>query len=405
MIAHSPELATTGDDKRRMTLLMEAQQVLPEERQRPRGTLWTCTVYKPEFTKNAMAKALAQAAKLPQTPTPSTLPDADKTAPGKSRVSANDERPPVHWSQEEYIRLAHDDEVRPLLDKGRRPSTTALLEAVIHAQARMFPSSRWRPRAALAQSAYRKTSSLLDKLREAMRFPPIHVPTPDLTVPDVAVQGTGVVLGRPNEFAGVPVEHLPASGPEPAKGIGASTLPQTLTNALDGLLQANTNMLLAFMDQMRHDVRATLEHVVDAAMKMQNEGIRANVRATIEELLGDRPTTHEPPKPDFRADMKSHETAAAMAEAAVAKAKRRVDVIGLLNGQAEIVRKACGTSFDLRFIGSNDVTRTGITAPTAIVVTKFVGHDTHDRIRKFNAKMVYANGGPESVIKALQELA
>ena len=78
-------------------------------------------------------------------------------------------------------------------------------------------------------------------------------------------------------------------------------------------------------------------------------------------------------------------------------AKTRVDIVGLLGDQEQVVRAKYGDVFDLRFLSADEALRQPITAATAIMATKFVSHSVQGRIKKTAARLLYANGGADSV--------
>jgi len=223
-------------------------------------------------------------------------------------------------------------------------------------------------------------------------------------------------LRRSGEFVG---EHtrLLRRNVEPKDFDGDEPVTCWLVSPEDRAERANADLMLACIAQVRNDLAAamrqvaseTVSEVVTDVMREtlidQGNLVRDCVRETITQLLGDTGPVQpvEPPAPDFRMDMAAQATADEVLANAAKKA--RVDVVGLLNGQADVVRKACGNSFNLRFLTTQEALRSEITAPTTVLVTKFVGHDTQDRIRKSDTNIVYVNGAAESVVKALQELA
>lgn len=423
MLRNEPELATAHSPLKRLDLLMRAQGALPESRQRSRKALYSLVVSREKEFEATISTITAKVNQISQhqatTDQHDVCPSQDNepadntivppTELGKPLKGQKDEKKPrrLRWGNRDFIQIAHDDEVKALLGKDQRTPAAVLASAVSRAQRRQLPADRWRTDSGLLQACYGHSEhTMLTLLRRAMRFPPIRPPAP--------VPGAPVAQSTPAAPAAAPTA---AADPTPSPSTspdseGTSKAPcvlaQALAQALDDQHKANRAVLTAALDLHRQEwesaVSESLKLMMNQALAEQDGRIREAVRATIAEVLGEPAPGQAPPTPDFHADM----AAQAQAQAAIQNMNRpprpRVDVVGLLNGQAEIVKKACGASFDLRFIGANEALRTTFTAPVTVLVRKFVGHDAEACVRKQGAKLVYANGGPESVVKALQEL-
>jgi phosphoserine phosphatase len=89
----------------------------------------------------------------------------------------------------------------------------------------------------------------------------------------------------------------------------------------------------------------------------------------------------------------------------------RIDIIGLIGAQPGIVMRALsldawralGAQHDVRFI---DATKTSTWAPRECVVlcTKFIDHRVFKAAKASGARVVLVNGGPGSVVRALNQL-
>ena len=92
-------------------------------------------------------------------------------------------------------------------------------------------------------------------------------------------------------------------------------------------------------------------------------------------------------------------------QAPVVPSKPRVDVIGLLPAQANQVASEMDEQFALRFYSAEQAERQQLTAPHAIVCSKFTSHAAQASVKKAGADIIYANGGTGSVVSALQQLS
>ncbi len=397
MLSECPELATTEDPLERMRVLQRAQTVLPEQRQRTYHALYDVAVTRAKRLTEVLEQAVPLQAEVAQQPQPSItqMEESATDVVGQSAPQLDGSAPRIRWAKAELIQLAHDSGITPLLDKSRRTPPFTLVEALLRVQAVLLPQDRWRTRANLTQACYGQ-NNLFDRLRDAMRYPPIPKTQAALPTPE-PVQAPASVAEVAHGDNPAPAEIQPAA----AQPLACPTLPKGIEDALDALCRANNAVMLAFMQQVRTEMAGAVRDVLREAIQGQADSVREGVRDTIMELLGGPSAGDEPPRPDFKADMQAEQRA----QEALARFKRpRVDVVGLLNGQADLVKKACGSSFDLRFLTADESERQQLTAPVVIMLRKFVNHSTQERIRKAGANLVYANGGPESVIKCLNEL-
>jgi len=88
--------------------------------------------------------------------------------------------------------------------------------------------------------------------------------------------------------------------------------------------------------------------------------------------------------------------------AAAERSRRRVDIVGLKGNQREVVdRHAVAMVFDLRYLPSDQHVKRADLRPEVVLCTKFMQHSDQTRYRQIGARLYYANGGAESVIKCL----
>lgn len=379
LVEAEPELMMHRDPYTLYTILCKAQRVLPQNRQRAAKYINNGCRMSRNAVLASIKAAAERLAELPQ------IPIAPNPAPAAQSTPTPTTRHVVFWTQREYNMLAHHSAVTPLLDKTARAKPRDLVNAVLAAQAAVLPWDRWRGSQQIYQSCVSpKKRNLVSQLRDAMRFPPI--PTPP-------------VQAQPVQARPEVVEPAAPAAPIEVPGVVA---PNPLAAALAGLVEA-------MQQQLQQTVATSFDRVLEGvlvktlheALQKQDAHIEATVRRSVVELLG--APANEPSKPDFRADAAAEAAAEAAADAVVAKARGpRVDVVGLLNGQVDVVRRAVGDSFSLRFLTADEGLRQDLTAPIVIVVKKFVNHSIDARVKKAGATLVYANGGPESVLKILQ---
>lgn len=82
--------------------------------------------------------------------------------------------------------------------------------------------------------------------------------------------------------------------------------------------------------------------------------------------------------------------------------RRKIDVIGLLPDQYNILRKKTQhRSYELRYISAEEAIGRRSFAPTVVMCTKFISHSAQDCVKRSGAKIVFADGAVESVIRVL----
>lgn len=84
-------------------------------------------------------------------------------------------------------------------------------------------------------------------------------------------------------------------------------------------------------------------------------------------------------------------------------ARRRIDILGLLPSQAEVVKTYLGPRDDLklRFILSEHASKVDRYAPDVVVCTGFISHSHQDKVRASGSRVHYANGAAASVTNIL----
>ena len=284
----------------------------------------------------------------------------------------------VRWNAREHSLIAH--EVSALLRKDSKVSAPDLVAAVMRAQAKVLPRERWRPRTGLMQGCYKgDRDKLIDRLREGMKT-------------QVGLHVSPVVPSVP-ESAAAPI---PTSEPP------VSTAPATSTgSAIEEAIVALVRKVVR--EGMPILAQAVAEHAVgllrgDLGNLLSN--IDTTVRKSVTEVVGG-PTEPQQAQPSQPAPSLSVVPPAAVP---ATPEKQRVDVIGLLNAQANVVRSAMGKKFDLRFIDSNFAEHQRSVAPIVVLCTKFVNHSAQEKAKSHGAHVLFANGAAQSVIEQLQHL-
>jgi hypothetical protein len=86
--------------------------------------------------------------------------------------------------------------------------------------------------------------------------------------------------------------------------------------------------------------------------------------------------------------------------------RRKIDVIGLLPMQKQIVAKnPVAKTWDIRFLHSGQEHGQASLRERVIICSKFVSHSQQNRYRQMKAEIHWANGGALSVIKELEKLS
>lgn len=406
-----PALLTEPNDKKRFEIALAAQELLPQESRRTYAALYWLAVRVPDSLKRMLGllpplekkltperkakmqegkkahqEARREASKAIDTATADNLAqeiarlegekqalevqakeatESEKPAPAEPQEEAR--KRVIRWPLTMYAYLAHDPMVKALIEnKSYTPPNVSLVEAIMKAQHKYFPRNAWRPRTSVMQSCSQKPG-LLNQLRMGLAMdnphPKEEAPAAPQEAPVVAAQAQAVPLVAPAPEAG-------------------------LAGAL-GLLFAAA--VPAIERMLTNAVRAALE----GATSSIDERIKAGVRETVIEILG----APVPPPP---AEVVAPPQPAPEQER---PKKSRVDIVGLLGDQEQVVRAKHGDHFDLRFIGAKEVEHQKITAPVAIMCRKFVSHSAQQRIKKAGANLVYANGGADSVSQHLAAMA
>ena len=370
LLQAEPDILTVTNTRARTALLVNAQAGLPVERQRSKGALYNaCFVRSAHFLQG-----LADAASALGLPGPVHEPQrvyghakkAAQAAP-KPAPAPKEHAQRVTYTTSELRALAHDADIKRLLDKTYPLQKSELMQAVERAQRRHLRPERWRTRKGLNNCVYRPGAPLVTQLRGQLRFPLLEL--------EVA-------------------RALRGEAPTPP-AVAVAAVPVALP-ATDGRGQVH-QLLDAFLNVAETRVRALVSDLADELAKRQQaqfERQTAQLLVLLRTAQGAPSSLSTlPALPELERDPDS-----------TRPQLPRVDIVGLLNGQADIVKQRVGANFRLRFLQANEIDRQPIVAPHVILLSKFIGHTASNRAKKAGAQVHYANGGAKSVIDQLNIL-
>ena len=353
--------------------LMKHQSTLPQEL--PSQTVAPTREVAKEVEGITEVAQVAQEANVEQVAQVDAQAEPETTESGKSP------RVLVRWDAREHSIIAH--EVSALLRKERNVSMPELIEAVVRAQSKLLPRERWRPRSGIAQACYKTgRTKLIDRLREGMKMQVgLHVPPVVPTAPTVP-DAVAAAVPAP---APIPTSEPQQSAAAPVTG--ASAIEETLVSLVRKIVREGLPVL----------AQAMAEHAVTMLRGDLLREIDKTVRQGVTDVVGG-PTE---PAPQAAAP-----TLSVVPPAAVPPTpdKQRVDVIGLLGAQANVVRSAMGKQFDLRFVTSDYAEHQRSVASVVVLCTKFVNHSAQEKAKSRGAHVLFANGAAQSVIEQLQHL-
>jgi hypothetical protein len=366
-------------------LLLRAQLALPPDRRRSEAALaLDARPSRRAKLLDGFAKALEMAAAAQpedlSAPNPTAFEAEAQTFLAEAKPAKH-----IYYTLEEWRALAHHPLVKRLFTGKTDPNSASVSRSCERAQHDVLPLDRHRSPKTWTTAAYKTgKNSVVTRLRDALRYPPLE---------------TSLLPPPPKEEVSQPSASAAASVPSAEIQSPEVLVNNAVRSMADGLAISIQQMMAATFTQA---MTAALPAIIDAcvqanqpivrdALHGQATDITAQVRQAIFELLGG-PTHPKSERPND-ANLQAADVPRTY--------KPRVDVIGLLNGQANIVREHYGHYFSLNFIDAKHVGSRSITAPDVVMVRKFVNHDAQGLIKKSGAALHYANGGVESVLKCL----
>jgi hypothetical protein len=372
MLQVEPTIAnvTQPDDLRR--LLAKAQRVLAPHRQRTRDSI-SHSVRKPKRLRELIRIARKR---IDSSGTP--------PAPTSSKDSLEGFVRRVRLRLPEWIKLAHDDEVKPLLDNTAQYTHADFISALMRAQNRHLAPERHRERhswsAGLAPC--KGTNGVLYHLREAMRYPPIH------SMPVMPPPAPEPVLEEPETTSPQPVD-VASSGTIAAM----QTFATTLSAAFGSLLRAHATDM---MGQLGGALSQQAQDIGSKVTQSLQEHIQQTVHHMLEQELG-----------PLSKDQEAKPTAP-MPQAEPSKTPQRripVDVVGFSGAPIQQVRSAFNGEVDLRFISPEHAKSVGQQfRQNVVVVGKFISHSAKNRMRRQAQRFIPVEGGAAAVVDAIKRI-
>jgi len=155
------------------------------------------------------------------------------------------------------------------------------------------------------------------------------------------------------------------------------------------------------VEQMRAAVREEIAEQLGLLGQAIDGQVARTVREVVMTILGGGATVQES-QPSPRTASPDDAASGAVATAA----RQRVDVVGLHGPSIAIVRREFDESavLDVHYVEQSKQCNRETKAPVVVMARKFVSHQIQEGIRRRGARLVYANGGPQSVIDALHGL-
>lgn len=361
MVAARPEITTCKTVIELTDLIFAAQAVLPKRVHRERKSIYD------SLRGGGMDGTYAKSFREAETLTTTATEGEPAAEPTKMR-----------WTNDEYTMLAHDPEVQPLLGTLEAMSTSDFVDLMLRAQNRQIDAPRRRPRKSLSIANYNSSAGkkLATLIVEGSARKPTRaiVPLERQSAPEQIEQ---------TEVADVAIETPAPQTQAPANVSGPSPLSLAIVGFANTFIgQLKASVMEALSQSFDTKLAATLH---EATAELEKSNI-ANIAA----LLGG--TAPQAPAEQI-----------AVPTPAVPKGPR-VDVVGLLNGQATELKKIVGNTFDLRCFTADEAKRQDLTASTIMLVTGHIPHSVKDRAEATGANVVHVNGRTSAVVKALQEL-
>jgi len=429
IVAHAPQLVRLKEARERTATIFGAQSVLPEKRQRTRDSIYMSCAHWPHIVDAALAQAakylnLDASSPLANAPNPwlvkkprrdKGIPRGPRNAPRRVRAerAAAPPRPKrehnIRYSKDEWTALAHDRAVKEVLSHPTI-SRDELVNAAMLAQVAQLPPERHRLRSEFVQLSRRvKSTNLEEFLRRHTKYQPKRLVLPVLAEPPQRVEPT------PAPAAPAPLNAAPAPIPLPpsnaAPGGPLAPLAEAMhqwAGTLASIPAAPTveQMRAALVPALREEMVALVRETLGEQLGLLGQAIDGQVARTVREvvmtILGAGATVQE---------TTPSQQAASPADAAPGvvahPTRQRVDVVGLYGPAIALVRREFDESevLDVHFVKQENQASQDTSAPVVVMARKFVSHSTQEKIRRRGARLVYANGGPQSVIDALRGIA
>jgi hypothetical protein len=387
----------------------KAQIILPKSRRRPLGAFTKRAPKILDALQSHMARRkkrglpsfeeMAKLTKLAETEETTETSDETKTQKAADIVPIHQAAPDtqktptrhlVRWTtKEQAIVVREADRLMREAPREYHGKPWKPYQYLLLAQQSVLPLERQRTRNSIGQSYQKGMIDAVFATGRAYAW----------TLPPATPAAAPLSSEVPQERADTPTIAPPtAAAPTPATPAPAQA---RLRDAITGLLSAHAEYLLGeqlrplltgLLDDVERRIAAQLSDVRDAFAT----GLHAQVHTLLEKELG---PVHAP----SAAASAPQETPAPLVPAGEESRPPKIllDVVGLLPGQARIVASGIPDNYDIRFLTPEEV-RKGSIRQKAIIAAKFVSHSVEERYKSVNARIVRVNGGPHSVIEAMQ---
>ena len=362
LLQAQPAIATTTEPRALCALILKAQEALPSHRRRTRDSI-SHMIRKLDRLQTLITAAKKEAS-VPKTPPAPKPPRAQRTIQ-RIRLRLGD-----------WIKLAHDDEVKPFLDSKAVFKYADLRDVLMRAQVRQLEPERQRSARAwtVALAPSKGPHSALVLLRDAMRYPPIHQQP---VLPPAPVEEP--VQEEPE----VPVAESPST-----LTAAVQTFTATMTAAFGELLKAHATDITHQLDACFAQQSERIGRMITQDLQTTMHGF---VHGLLEQELG--PVAAPPaPSPATPIDLES-------------KKRLPIDVVGFTGAPIQEIRNAFNGEVDLRFISPEHAKSAGQQFRSNVIgVVKFISHSAEERMRKQATNYIAVDGAAATVIKAIRRL-
>lgn len=387
LLLAEPRLKTAqGAELRR--LLTDTQTLLPADRQRPANSIFVCTVNSPLQWEKLLQKGSEYL---------STLSDEEKgeLMPVKGNVV---------WTEQEMRRIADFPQVRQALYDKLHGSGKAskIVAAIMELQDQgHIPRSRRRNEETIKKSIYRR--HLLSDLYVAANMEPapaIATSEPPPQAMEEVQEVQEVEVMEVMEEAAVPAPALSAAPPPaPPPPPFVDPMQAALGGAFQTIIRSIAESLAGTMAET---LKKTMMDALASVDLPTREAVEQSVEATVLRLLGGAVPESAPEAKPEPLPQPIH--AEPYVEQAPRPKKIKAVVVGLMGSQPNIVTEALGDGYDIRFVLTKDARNINLRGIPTVLATKFISHAAQDKMRSNGCDLIYANGGPGSVVAALRGL-
>jgi hypothetical protein len=342
----------------------------------------------------AIARAMSQDERAKYlVPVPEKLPAPMKVARAPDEAPKG-RKPLVYWTTREKALIAR-------YVKAHRNDSRTLTAWVIEAMQTVLPPDRWQNKQGVYDKGYRK---LLEPMLAEGERNEWLLKDDEETNPGVLSAGDDL---KPLEAdAGATLQRAaeapaPQAAPEPSGSLerASRAFADTMAQALQVLLAASAEHTLA---NLSNRVAAIAQDVGTSIAAQIERGLRQTVLDTMAAELGGPVQA----SPAAQAPIDFHPPAAPRASEPDQRRKLvKVDVVGLVGNNVQLVRDAFNGNTDLRFIDPDHLNQWAPHSDRhAITATKWIPHKAKDKCRAAGVQPINVTGSVGTVIHAIEEL-